>query len=195
MSFDEWIISVFDCPIIDPMSQSSPPYWYGPDATILAYMTRLFTDAETILASYSDAQAAQGLWAMCNNYDSQYPDVLTAISLPFQDRLDCVNAMDALFRRFFARRCTADMSDTEPGKLDGVCYMWWDVMPLSGLSKTEWLAMQGTILSVLRHCLTSESVPCQKSAWLGWMYCSLHFETTSEYLEVEELVRNLSSTD
>ncbi len=106
-------------------------YWDGPDAAILGYLTRLFAEADTVLDPFSDAQAAQVLWAMCSQDISHYLLVLTATFLPLQARLDCLDEMDALFGRFFARWCSPHLSHLDTtgtpasvNSLNGVCYMW-----------------------------------------------------------------------
>ena len=200
MTFDEWIINVFDHAVREPHWEQVPSYWYGPNATIVGYMTRLFAEADTVLASFSDAQAAQGLWAMCSQDDAEYPLLLTAASLPLQARLECLEAMTSLFGRFFARRCTPHLSHLDRiatpahvSPLNGVCYMWWDVMPLGVHSKAEWPAIQSVILTVFRHCLESNSIACQESALLGLMNWS--YDETPQMAAVEEIVERVLSQE
>jgi hypothetical protein len=70
MTFDEWIASIFDQPVTQPewYWDCDDGFWDGPAITIVEYMTRLFMEANTALKPFSDAQAAQGLYAVIAPY-------------------------------------------------------------------------------------------------------------------------------
>ena len=200
MTFDDWISQIFDRPVPADLARLDA-CWDGPGATIVAYMTRLFREADAVLAPFSDAQAAQGLWAMCSADISEYPCLLTAASVPFAARLDCLHAMDALFGRFFARRCSPHLSHRDRAAtpahvspLNGVCYMWWDVMPLGAVAyhfPAEWPAMQTAMLRVFEHCLSGDSVACRESTLLGVMNWWGAFDETPQLAAFEALMETL----
>lgn len=205
MTFDEWIASIFDHPVTEPGRgwNGESTFWEGPDATIVEYMTRLFAEADAVLNPFSDAQAAQGLWAMVSQDVSPYPLLLTERAVPIRARVDCIEAMDSLFGRFFARRCSPHLShlDTAAGTpanacpLNGVCYIWWDVIPLGGLCHEDWAAIQRAMRLVIRHCLESDSVACQESAILGLMSWSASFDRVPETAEVEAVEERVLSRE
>ena len=199
MIFDEWLTSIFDHPVTQPewYWEADTPFWEGPATTMSKYMTRLFAEAETVLNPFSDAQAAQGLYAIISNSMAGYPSLLLDKSVPLRSCLDCVEAIETLFRCYFAERCSPHLSHLDTAEtgtpphinpLNGVCYMWWDVLPLHGLSRNrpdypDGPVLDKTILSVIQNCLKIDSVACQESAVLGLFEWSPYYNETSKIAE------------
>ncbi len=177
MTFDEWIASVFDHPATKPEAywDLDADFWEGPAATIVDYLTRTFAQADVVLQPFSDAQVGQGLYAITGNGPTEYPFALLDTSVPLSLRLDCIGAMTSLFERCFARRCTPVLSDlNEPGggPLNTVCYMWWDHLPLHGLSRhrpdhPDGSELDKAVLAAIQDCLEIDSVVCHESALHG----------------------------
>src|SRR5688572_6587058 len=137
LSFDDWVRFLFDHPVADQQWYwaDGAPYWIGPAAVSVAYVTRLFEDPLPPLAGYSDAQLNQGFWYLLSNGLSDIMFALSDASVPLEARLRCVRAFTTVFRELFAVRCTPHLSASdEPGAgpLNPSCYMWWDLLPLSG---------------------------------------------------------------
>src|SRR5882762_9964698 len=148
-SFEDWITYVFDHPLPDP---GAPP-WYSksdydgswpdlPDIpeTTVAYLTLLFEQATSVLTSFSDAQVAQGLWFLVSDLCGEAMPDLFDTGVPWSDRKRCIFSMFTLFERFFAPRCSALLSDgdmlgtdtSQVSPLEGICFMWWDILPIYG---------------------------------------------------------------
>jgi hypothetical protein len=197
MTFDEWIASTFGHPVTEPKWywDTADGFWDGPAATIVGYMARLFAEADNALSPFSEAQAAQGLHAVAANGPTEYAFLLLDTTVPLRSRLDCIGAMEALFRHYLARRCTPHLSHLDRIKtpdhvspLNGVCYMWWDVLPLHGLSRIrpdhpDGPELDHAIFTVIRRCLEIDSVACQESALLGLMQWSPYYDEAGDIAE------------
>jgi hypothetical protein len=76
LSFEDWIAYVFDHPVTDPAWHwdIDRDYWdeLGQPAITVAYLSRAFEDAHTMLAPFSDAQLHQGLWFLASNSCSNH---------------------------------------------------------------------------------------------------------------------------
>ena len=192
ISFEEWITNIFDHPVANPdwSFDISDGYWDGPPADIVTYLTRIFEKCETVLSAFSDAQVAQGLNYLISNDHSEYAFALLETEVPLADRLHCIDSMAILFERYFALRCSDHLSHRIIGgapeglnPLNGICYMWWDILPLHGLIKNrpehpDAAELDRAILNVIRRILKLDSTACQESALFGLFYWSGYYWET-----------------
>jgi len=176
-SFDDWIKYVFDHPV-HPQKQAwyfdlDAPMWdeqAAPQRTI-NYITQLFENAAEVCAPYSDEQLNQGFWFLLSNGASNHMFTLKDDRVPIPDRENCIHAMVAVFEQLFAVRCSPHLShtlrayDPDVNPLNGVCYMWWDIIPIGASSTHNWL--NSTCLDVMEHTLQLKSIACQESALHG----------------------------
>ena len=60
LSFEEWVIFVLDHPVDDSRLEwywnEDADWWDRPAALTVDYLTRVFENAESVFASYSDSQ-------------------------------------------------------------------------------------------------------------------------------------------
>ena len=173
LSFDDWVLHVFDHPVTDPAWHWGPdaPYWRGPPAAIVAHLTRLFEDPLPPLEGFTDAELNKGFWYIASNGLSDYMFALSDASVPLDARLRCVRALSVLYRDLFAPRCSPHLSHLdEPGvgDLNGVCYMWWDICPIGGPPADPGHdAINRAALDVMAAALELEAIACQESALHG----------------------------
>jgi hypothetical protein len=101
--------------------------WWDPKPVqAVAYLTRLFEDPERTLCWFSDDQIAQGLTYLVGTSASGDNGWLSAIEVPVEARVRCVEAIGKLFDRLFARRCTphlSHLSEVAAGRLNCVLYV------------------------------------------------------------------------
>ncbi|HEY9877229.1 MAG TPA: hypothetical protein V6D29_02175 [Leptolyngbyaceae cyanobacterium] len=182
LSFEEWVLHVFD-----HEAEPSEPiwyhdfeaeYWYGPPAQIIEYLTRLFESPLPILNDYSDHQLNQGFWYIVSNGLSDYMFALVEESVPIEKRVACVHSFLTLFRDVFAVRCSPHLSHLdEPGAspLNSICYMWWDLLPIGGNTKTaDGDTLNQAMLSVMEQSLHLPSIACQEGALHGLGHWAFH---------------------
>ena len=177
MSFDKWITHIFDHPVTDPAWYwgDNAEYWDCSADTMVDYMTQLFEGAEDVLMPFSDAQVDQGLWWLVSSSGSQYVFALRDEAVPLSSRLICIQSMETLFETCFSKRCSAHLSHLdEAGRspLNSICYMWWDVIPIHGLTKnapdrSDSAAIDEACLNVIQKILNMNSIACQESGVLG----------------------------
>jgi hypothetical protein len=181
LSFDEWLGHLFDHPVANP-----PWYWEADRDTaelapqqVVAYATLLFEAAGELLAPYSDAQANEGLWFLIGECTSPLY-ALTDATVPLAERLRCIHAISSVFEQCFLVRCTPHLSHLdEPGAgaLNPVCYMWWDIFPLSGQPEDATRReIDEACLSVMKSTLQLPSIACQESALHGLGHWGLSYK-------------------
>src|ERR1700756_2656550 len=129
LSFEEWIEHAFSREVrIQQAAWYFDPnhdWWNPKPVEAVAYLTRLFEDPERILCWFSDDQIAQGLTYLVGTSASGDNGWLSAMEVPVEARLRCVEAIGKLFDRLFAPRCTphlSHLSEVAAGDLNCVCY-------------------------------------------------------------------------
>ncbi len=173
LSFDDWVLHVFDHPATGPEWHWKPdaPYWPGPPAAIVAHLTRLFENPLPPLESFTDAELNRGFWYIASNGLSDYMFALSDASVPLDARLRCLRALSVVYRDLFAPRCSPHLSHLdEPGvgDLNLVCYMWWDICPIGGPPHDpDHDAVNRVALDVMTDALALDSIACQESALHG----------------------------
>jgi hypothetical protein len=175
LSYEDWIEHAFSHEIRKYQAawyfDLDAPWWDGPPAVTIAYLTRLFEDPVPALAYFADSQIAQGLHYLIDTGAGGTVLALSRSVVPLPERLRCLEAIGTLFERIFARRCTPQLSHLdEPGAgpLNGVCYMWWDIFPVGGpAGDPDAGAIDEALLSVMERSLDLPSPACQESALHG----------------------------
>jgi hypothetical protein len=134
--YQEWLHYVFDRPI-------TPNGWYfdfefsdfGAEKADLAQLVANTMDnCGRDLASYSDDQVNYGLNYIFNNSCSNVVFSLMDDTVPAPLRLRAIASIKSLYQDCFTPRCAHVLGHNDkPGAnpLNGICYMLWDVSPLS----------------------------------------------------------------
>lgn len=179
LTFENWIKYVFDHPVNKKQAwyfRNNRPYWNetSKPALTVAYLSRFFSNPDTFAVPYSDAQLNQGLWFLADNACSNHIFALLAESVPLSERLACIRAMFILYERLFALRCSKHLShtlindDPKVNPLNGICYMWWDVLPIYPKpNQTSQKQIELACLDVMEKTLGLKSIACQESALHG----------------------------
>jgi hypothetical protein len=175
LSYEDWLEHVFSHEIRKYQAawyfDLDAPWWDGPPAVTVAYLTRLFEDPDPALAYFADSQIAQGLHYLIDSGAGGYVVALSQSAVALQERLRCLESIGTLFAHLFAPRCTPHLSHLdEPGAspLNVTCYMWWDIFPVGGpAGDPDGGAMDQAILSVMEGMLDLPSPACQESALHG----------------------------
>ncbi len=178
-SFEGWVDCLFGRP------GEYPPSFAGVDdeypmlepETALDYVTRLFSDAGTILARFDDAQLNQGLWELVGASGELHP--LLFGGLPWPDRERGIVSISAVYESLFLPRCSPHLShrdDSGASPLNSICYMWWDVFPTWGQpNEAECADRDRALLEVMGRALALDSVACKESALHGLGHWHMHY--------------------
>lgn len=170
LPFDQWVAHVFDHPVTQPAwyFDMQADYWDGPPALTVDYLTRLFMDPVPPTAGHSDAQLNQGLWYIVHTVCSNHMLALLDESVPLAARIDCIDAFYALNAKLFAARCSPHLGhlSEEGAPLNMICYMWWDLIPLTPAPKQR-AALDEAVLAVMEQTLALDSLACQEGALHG----------------------------
>jgi hypothetical protein len=146
--FEHWIRFAFDHPVSDtPWYYSEEMYFECDPQTVISYYTRLFHNPRPLLSQYDEARIEQGLWFVVG---SQLSEWLWDADIPLHLRVECIEAMPAMFRKFLIDHT-----------LDTSCFMWWDMLRYFGESPDPNIvsSMERALDQVLglpaRHCQLS----------------------------------------
>jgi hypothetical protein len=177
LTFEGWLRYVFDHPV-----EAQKPQWYwdldrdwwdedADPAQPVQFLTQAFEEAGVVFKPYSAAQLNQGLWYLASNSCSNHMFALLNENVPWPARRRCIRSFQLLYAGCFARRCTPHLSHVdEPGAgpLNGVCYMWWDIIPFAGRpddpARREF---DDEVLRVMEATLQLNSIACRESALHG----------------------------
>lgn len=174
VSLSQWIAYIFDHPVADPawhFSVDSPLLDPGP-TRVAELIAETFEAAGTLLQPFSDAQLNQAFWFLVNSGSSDYMFCLSNPSVPWPLRRRALRSFVPLFRQVMARRCSPVLSHLdEPAAspLNSACYMWWDIIPLSGSPDWDRLdaALTEEVLAVLSELVEIPHDACRECALHG----------------------------
>lgn len=178
--YQEWLRHVFDHPV-------TPNGWYfdteyqeleAADAEIVELFTRTMENSANGLASYSDDQVGHGLNYLFSNACSNVVFSLMSESVEPALKLRALASIETLYRDCFTPRCApalGHLSQPGGGVLNYICYMLWDVSPLSYWENHNNKQLYYTaIAGVLEAALTSENPACVESALHGLGHIECH---------------------
>ena len=176
LTFEQWLTYVFDHPV--PVGQEKAWYWDidadewdEEPAAVIRFLTQAFENAEVVFQPYSDAQLNQGLWFIADNSCSNHMFALMDESVPWHARQRCIYSIHQLYEQCFAKRCSPHLSHPDEAganPLNMVCYMWWDIIPISGKPEDpRRKEFDQVILQVMESTLQLDSIPCRESALHG----------------------------
>ncbi len=179
-ALSEWIAHVFDHPVAEPAwhwALDAPP-WPGAPAELGTLIAETFERAGDRLARFTDGQLAQGFRYLASSSCSDFMFSLVEPEAPREVRLRAFRSFVPLFQQIMAARCSPHLShlDERPANpLNGVCYMWWDILPIYGFPENPDRAeFDSEVLSVLRQLLAIPHDACRESALHGiseWSGC------------------------
>ena len=191
MIFEEWLTFIFDHPVTKPeWHWNINVAWPELDArSEIAYLTQTFEQADLVLGSFSDRQVNQGFYVLFN---ADYMFCLRDQTVLLPERLRCIYAMEALFAKCFAVRCSPHLSHLDErgaNPLNSVCYMWWDILPIHGLSshvpeRPDSAAIDQACLTVMKQTLEVDNVACQESALHGLGHWSIYYPEVKTVIDV-----------
>lgn len=185
-SLAKWIAYVFDHAVTDPAWHWAPdaPQWDGSPGQVATHITESFEDPGRLLARFSDEQLNQGLWFLVSSSCSEFMYALIDSGIPSASRLRALRSFVPLFEQVMAPRCSAHLSHLDEqgaNPLNGVCYMWWDILPIHGRpeepARTDFDA---EVLQVLRRLLAIPHDACRESALHGISEWSIYYPQVSE---------------
>jgi hypothetical protein len=145
LRYADWVAHVFDHPIEETEWYWSPgaDYWRvdADRARTVEYLTRLFRESGSLPEVYSADQIGQGLNYLISGSCSNYMHQLKDREVPLVCRRECILAFCELFEKCFSVTCSRFYGHLDAGpeartRANGICYMFWDVIPLCARSRT-----------------------------------------------------------
>ena len=178
--YHEWLQYVFDRPV-------TPNGWYfdvecspfeAENAELAELIVFTLENCGRDFSAYSDAQLRYGLDYIFNNSCSDVVFSLMDDAVPCARRLRAIASISNLYRDCFAPRCAPVLGHTsQPGAnpLNDVCYMLWDVSPLSYWERSkDKQTFYRAIFDVIEETLTSENPACVESGLHGLGHICLY---------------------
>lgn len=174
--FQYWLVAHFDHPYsygnfidIEDLEISSQQH--------IEFVTRVFNDAEALLAPYSNDQINQTLWYLATNLhdlsDKYGGDV------DWKIRKTCIQSFKALNELIFAKRCSPETSAYKTialdNRLNSICYMWWDIFAFWESIETDSSnRVDAEFLDVMAYCLDIDHIAVIEGALHGLSHIPNH---------------------
>lgn len=161
-----WVDWVFNHPF-----DHSWDSWDGSSEQTATFIAETFERSGELLARFSDEQLSEGLHFTLDAGGSEFMFSLVDSAVPSTVRLRALRSFVPLFEQVMAARCSPHLShrdETGAKPLNGVCYMWWDVLPIHGRPEEPSRAeFDAEVLVVLRRLLAIPHDACRESALHG----------------------------
>lgn len=173
LRYKEWLKYVFDRPV-------SPHGWYfdldvepfdAPVGELIELVTCTLENSGRDLSVFSNDQVYCGLEYIFNNSCSDTVFALKSDDIPVRMRLAAISSLKTLYRDCFAPRCAPVLchsSDAGANPLNRVCYMLWDVSPLSYWEESDLKdVFYHAIVDVMADASMSSNPACVESGLHG----------------------------
>jgi hypothetical protein len=140
---------------------------------VFTFLETFFLNPKADLEPYSDDQIGLGLNYIFNNCCSNMTHEFKDAKVSFERKIKVLQGLNVLFRDIFNVRCDAvhsAFSQEKLSKLNYVCYMFWDITPLSvweSLDKQEIEIYNATIADIMKKCLRLSNPACVESGLHG----------------------------
>lgn len=170
--YHEWLQYAFNHPVSNPawyFDLDAPEFVVSPPDCV-ELLTLTFRRAGVDLTDFTDAQANQGFWFIVSPSVSDYMFPVESAEVPIDRRVQAIESIYSLYAECFAKRCSETLGHlSEPSSdLNPICYMFWDVCPLSHLrNASDRKAMEDAVFSVLQKTLTIPHRACREAALHG----------------------------
>jgi hypothetical protein len=169
---------LFNRPIDEPEWYWGNDYWEEgvfDDNTLdtFTFLETLLTNPKEDLAAYSDAQIGLGLNYIFNNSCSNMTHEFKGADVSFERKIKVLKTLFTLFRDVLNPRSpevVSAFSQASLSKISYVCYMFWDITPLSmyeSLDKNEIDIYNATIAEIMKKCLRLSNPACVESGLHG----------------------------
>jgi hypothetical protein len=172
--YRSWLVHVFDHEVRDPQwhFDIDAPTFEATPAEVTELLRLTFKRAATDLRDFTDAQVNQGIWYLASPSCSNFSFALKAGDVPLEPRIQAVQSIRHLYSGCFAERCTETLShlDEQPcSDLNSICYMFWDVFPLTYLQDTAGeKELSNAVFNVLTATLEIDHRACREAALHGF---------------------------
>lgn len=173
--YEAWLRHVFDHDVPDHL-----PHWYfdldapdfeASDLEIVALIQQTFERSGEDLQRYSDGQVNQGIWYLTSPSCSDFCFALKSNEVPIEERIGAIKSIYRLYADCFAKRCSETLNHLhEPSsELNPICYMFWDISPLSYLEDSpDERMLADAVFSVLESTLKIPHRACREAALHGF---------------------------
>jgi hypothetical protein len=181
-----FIAFLFDRPVPYSWSEDAGE-WPDSSEQIAQSIAETFENAGELLARFCDAQLDQGFRFLLDAGRSEFMFTLVQEDVPVPVRLRALQSFVPLFEQVMAARCSLHLSHLdEPGAkpLNGVCYMWWDILPIHG--RPDVVARRdfdAEVLVVLERLLTVPHDACRESALHGIGHWSIEYPQVARVVD------------
>lgn len=155
--------------------------------TAFEFIEQLCQNPGIILKPYTDDQVGLGLEFIFNNACSNLTHSFKAAAVEHHRKVEALRSLSKLFKEVLEPRCASETqagSNIKAGVLPSICYMFWDVCPLSGhwsdVSKAERRDYYEAVAEVMAKCLKSSNLACVESGLHGLGHMVAEYPVVAE---------------
>lgn len=185
----DWIAHVFDHPVADPAWywSTDAPVWQGSPEVTVTFLAQTFERSGELLARFTDAQLNQGFWFLTSDGCSNLMFRLFEPEVPMAARLRALRSFVPLFEQVMAVRCSPHLLhlvEQPANSLNPACYMWWDILPISGKpAEPRRAQFDAEVLRVLSQLLSIPHDACRESALHGLGHWQIHYPAAETIID------------
>lgn len=172
LTYEKWLNCVFGRSANQHVSYSN---FDAP--TTVEYIHRTLVYSGSDLLRFSDKQVNNGIEAIFNNSISSIIFTLKEPTVPAEARTAAIRAIKILYTDCFEKRAKPVLGNKdEPGAspINSVCYMLWDVTPISSWGNKGDCEYFELTLEVLEESLYLKNPACIESALHGLGHMAIH---------------------
>jgi hypothetical protein len=175
----DWLDYVF----VHPFDRS----WEGSSEQIATFIAETFEHSGELLARFSDEQLSEGLHFILDAGGSEFMFSIVDSAVPAALRFRALRSFVPLFEQVMAAKCSPHLlhRDEQGAKpLNGVCYMWWDILPIHGRPEEPGRAeFDAEVLVVLRRLLAIPHDACRESALHGIGHWAIYYPSVANIVD------------
>ena len=189
--FEEWLAHFFG----DEATSPDLSDCLSSNLDEASFFLRLFEDPITYLTPYTNEQIGAGLYTIIHENGDGGIYALSKQTLPWDPRRRAIHAMYNIFEKIFEPHCEPILShlihdrQTPQTRMNGVCYMWWDIIGLQGEyhgnPENDVIA-----IDVMERTLKLKNIACLEGALHGLGHYYWHNENRVKAIIDQFLVDN-----
>ena len=168
------------------------------------FLEKLFQNPAADLEKFSNDQISLGFNYIFSNTCSEMAENFRDFDISFDRKLKVIFSLFNLFEQIFeprSERVLSANSQSVLSKINYVCYMFWDITPLSfagRIPKADANQYYQAIATVMQRCLYLQNPACIKSGLhglghLAYQYPNIIEPIIDQFLQTEKL--NLALID
>ena len=173
---------MFSHEVTDPQWHFDPdaPEFESTEEEQVELIRETFTRSGDDLRPFNDAQVNQGIWFLASPSCSDFMFSVRDGDVALAAKISAIQSIHLLYRDCFSKRCAESLGHIdEPGatELNPICYMFWDVCPLSYVHDSNHAReLEDAVFTVLHDTIRIPHRACIEGGLHGLGHLAYQYE-------------------